>query len=123
MTPKRIQFNGSELVDQETGKELAQTYAYSDGSHNDVGSRLVACWNACEGIGTDALEKGRMSPDAFQAEESRADRAEAQRDELLAVLKFYLCAWNGGEVQWFKDCYGVEDRVRAAIAKVEGGAA
>lgn len=52
--------------------------------------RIVACVNACHGIPTDVLELGRVSPDAFQMQESRADKAEAQRDELLAALEYAI---------------------------------
>lgn len=49
--------------------------------------RVVACINACAGISTDVLELGRVSPDAFELEESRADKAEQQRDQLRAALE------------------------------------
>lgn len=48
--------------------------------------RVVACWNACEGISTEALEKENMLP-AFDREQDRADRAERQRDDLLESLE------------------------------------
>ncbi|MBD9406275.1 hypothetical protein IB236_13080 [Acidovorax sp. ACV02] len=38
--------------------------------------RLAACWNACEGISTEALETGPGMLAAFQSEQDRADRAE-----------------------------------------------
>lgn len=38
--------------------------------------RLVACWNACEGISTDALENGPTMMAAYQREQDRADKAE-----------------------------------------------
>lgn len=84
------------------------------GEHVANARRLVACWNACDGIPTDALEKGRLSRDAFEAEESRADKAEAERDALLDVLK--RCR----EMVNHPDAVAVVD---AAIAKAEGGAA
>lgn len=38
--------------------------------------RLAACWNACEGISTEALETGPGMLAAFQREQDRADIAE-----------------------------------------------
>lgn len=38
--------------------------------------RLAACWNACDGISTDALETGPTMLAAFQREQDRADTAE-----------------------------------------------
>ncbi|MGE8045191.1 hypothetical protein ACQKO6_13380 [Pseudomonas monteilii] len=49
--------------------------------------RIVACVNACAGISTDALEQGQVAPDAFRLEESRADIAEQDRDDLLGDLR------------------------------------
>lgn len=49
--------------------------------------RIVAAVNACVGISTEVLEKGRVSSDAFQLEESRADIAE-QKLEALTANKF-----------------------------------
>jgi hypothetical protein len=43
----------------------------------------------------------------------------AQRDELLAALEFYMKSWDGGEVEWFKNAYAVEEKCRAAIAKAK----
>lgn len=54
-------------------------------AHADA-RRLVACWNACEGISTEALEKENMLP-AFDREQDRADKAERQRDDLLEALE------------------------------------
>ena len=76
--------------------------------------RLVACWNACEGISTDVLEMGRMSPDAFQVEESRADRAESQRDELLEALVDLVAFYPPDSED------AVVTAARAAIAKATG---
>lgn len=49
--------------------------------------RLVACWNACEGLSTESLERlgtldrARVELDAIRVQ------AIAQRDELLAMLE------------------------------------
>lgn len=77
--------------------------------------RLAACWNACDGIPTEALEKGRMSPDAFEANESRADKAEALVDKLLDALKLAAKINPFGSVENAK----ARDAAIAAIANVE----
>lgn len=48
--------------------------------------RLAACWNACEGISTWALETGPRMLQAYQREQDRADKAEREGDELRATL-------------------------------------
>lgn len=69
--------------------------------------RLVACWNACDGISTETLEASDN-----MAEFAR--RMLIQRDELLAICQSVV--ENG---------IGASDlaAMRAAIAKVKGGAA
>jgi hypothetical protein len=58
--------------------------------------RLKACWNACEGIPTEALEQ------SANVEQSRADkffaagRAIQERDELLAALRAWKSAADYG---------------------------
>lgn len=111
--------------------------------------RLVACWNACEGLDTETLETAAIGPNAkewFEAwgqyhqllnkldqitsdtdglivtlQESLAKTA-AQRDELVAALDD-LPGWFDDHV-----CAGAETktklaRVRAAMASAKGGAA
>jgi len=90
--------------------------------------RLVACWNACEGISTESLERGPLSK-AFELEQDRADSAGRQRDELLAALNQVR-----GEVQYMasgmthstwrtKQAQDAMANIDAAIAKVKGGTA
>ena len=96
--------------------------------------RLVACWNACEGIPTEALE----AYPAITGNGIKAIRAvEAQRDELLEALRMVMaCAGDisaapDGLLEMALDDGDEETRrqanaflvARAAIAKVEGGAA
>lgn len=97
--------------------------------------RLVACWNACEGLTTEHLENidmlgetlaGRFS--AFRASERELMDT---RDELLAVLKgFHAWADNQADAQskgghatfdlWM--LREQRDLASAAIEKAEGGA-
>jgi hypothetical protein len=80
--------------------------------------RLVACWNACEGLSTEALERmGTLDRARVQLDAIRS-QAIAQRDELLAVvqeLEESASYWSEYDVP-----LGIVDRLRAAIAKVTG---
>ena len=70
--------------------------------------RIAACWNACEGLPTDALEKNPAS----------LSQLLTQRDELLIALEHAL-AWNDDaqpEPAWVSEA-------RAVIAKATGSAA
>ena len=77
----------------------------------DAARRVSACLAACAGISTKALEKGRLSPDAFQLEESRADRAEQQRDDLVSAFEEVLRLSDRKHDAW--------DRAHAVIAKAK----
>lgn len=52
--------------------------------------RVAACLKACDGIATQVLEQGRMSPDAFAQEDSRAERAEIRCEELVTCLNWVV---------------------------------
>lgn len=78
--------------------------------------RLVACWNACEGIDTEYLEGDESLP-------HYARRLMTQRDELLAALEkiagFTLSQFMGPH-DMALECVTV---ACDSIAKVKGGAA
>lgn len=93
------------------GRELTISF-YGEGAFL---SRLVACWNACEDISAEALERGPLS-EAFEREQDRADSAGRQLDELLAALD------RVREMpQWAHTAIGIRTKIDAAIAKVKGG--
>ena len=84
--------------------------------------RLVACWNACEGIEDpeNVIPQLRRANDLVQ----QLEPLRIQRDELLAALRIAKTAL----VQWHVpgNRYAALDVINAAIAKVtgqEGGAA
>jgi len=83
--------------------------------------RLVACWNACEGISTIRLERTVNNLHGRASASDRLDELRAQRDELLAALRavdvlFGHLAKDSTQKTWI-------DNARAAIANAEGGAA
>ena len=82
--------------------------------------RLVACWNACEGISTDALERlGTLDRARVDLDVIRA-QAIAQRDELLALLRIVRGKHACGALTLPPADL---DRIDAAIAKTTGGTA
>lgn len=123
----------------DTGEVVALATAYSPNPFNEPegpdenARRLVACWNACDGIDTYALElmtgdlsiknqitatgKARTKPT------HRAVEYRRQRDELLAALEQIerLGREADGNLVDVRAMLG--DIARAAIAKVKGGAA
>lgn len=73
--------------------------------------RIVACWNACDGLTTEAVE--------FTIVRQREMLAlKAQRDELLALVKRYRTETPIGHQP-----HMIAHEADAAIAKANGGAA
>ena len=80
--------------------------------------RLVACWNACEGVSTELLEKAPL--------DTVLKETVAQRDELLDALLKVAKTLDEHERGVSGDQFTYEYKewasaVRAAIAKAEGG--
>lgn len=73
--------------------------------------RLVACWNACEGLPTAWIEGG--AADILE----HAKSLKSQRDELLATLKELLSGIFDGPDE--SDAARLIAKARAAIAKAE----
>lgn len=76
------------LIKNENGEMVAATtmIASDEGSpsaHEENARRLVACWNACEGLATEALE---LMPNTMNQVFSIANPKQ-ERDELLEALK------------------------------------
>lgn len=71
--------------------------------------RLVACWNACEGIDTELLDP-KMLGDQIAAKMSLID----QRDQLLEAIK---------ELLEFPNIHEANEKAKAAIEKATAGAA
>lgn len=70
------------------GRRICCTESMGDKAENEANARrIVATWNACAGISTEALETGPTMMEAYQREEDRADKAERERDELRTALE------------------------------------
>ena len=123
-----------ELV-SETGWPIC---AFVDEPSKTNAERLVACWNACDGIDTADLKSGSVSI-IQKLHDDAAKRVLAQRDELLAALKSLEYANDrraelvtsadyikqmktNGMSEALEDLDIARREARAVIAKVEGGA-
>lgn len=120
-------------VPRDSGQKIVALFGFcrADDEEESIANlrRFVACWNACEGIETHALEL--MTGDLAIKEQitatgkakprltHRAVEYRWQRDELLEALKVLHAR--------YVQCIGNEGpealAARAAIAKAEGGAA
>ena len=85
--------------------------------YDDDARRLVACWNAFEGLTTEQVESMINVPAFF----FKQIELMAQRDELLEALKDLMSGIFDGPDE--SDAARLIANARAAIAKVEGGAA
>lgn len=76
------------ILDANAGNVVSVCRAPTDAEAIAIAKRMVACWMACDGIGTDLLEG--FSPRFLATYPSKvlAERQalEAQRDELLTAL-------------------------------------
>jgi hypothetical protein len=69
--------DGTEYIDG----LVSLPYSCGDGSFEDNARRIVACWNACDGIATEDLESGSDTATAYW------QRIVKERDGLSATLK------------------------------------
>lgn len=101
------------------GKEVARVHMDSeahedDEQHCENARRLVACWNACDGLPTESLEKlGTLDRANVEMNVFRAHLL-AQRDALLAEL-------HRMENHPASRIGELPEMARAAIARVKGG--
>lgn len=89
--------------------------------------RLVACWNACEGISTEELESERSSSTGWARTASKLLKATTERDALRAVnaeLVDALNSYDGSRAidQWdesYPASKAWESKRFAALAKAK----
>lgn len=84
--------------------------------------RLVACWNACDGVPVEVLEAQQSGGLPWNV----ADQIEqlVQRDELLDSIKTYLEVYenHGKKPGWIGRVYDAKARLLKAIANATGRA-
>ena len=61
--------------------------SFTDEPTNADARRLAACWNACDGLSTEALETEGSAVMGWTRTASKLMRATTQRDELLKALQ------------------------------------
>ena len=80
-TPEKLAQHGHSIHVADYGPAIADAY------DTEIARRFVACWNACQGLSTESLERlgtldrARVELDVFRAQ------AIAQRNELLDELR------------------------------------
>lgn len=113
-TQGRLIARGGYSIYADDGKTpVADTCLTNSVPGNDEANarRLVACWNACEGLPTAWIEGG--AADILE----HAKSLKSQRDELLATLKELLSGIFDGPDE--SDAARLIAKARAAIAKAE----
>ena len=79
--------------------------------------RLAACWNACEGVPTESLEKEWWG---HLGDKTKPSKLMAQRDALLAACKALVEAIEGHERRTgVMQMHPAVERARAAVAQAE----
>lgn len=91
-TQGRLHVAGQDKVQIRSDKhQIAKAWSFAGKTGQENARRLVACWNACEGISTDFLENIAMTGDTlasrFKARDDTERELAAQRDELLEALR------------------------------------
>lgn len=100
------------------GSLIAECFINGDPETKEANARrLAACWNACDGLTNEFLEISKTGDYVIRLIRE-ADGYLLQRDELLVALigaEKWLSGWASAEPYL--------TTIRAAIAKVSGGAA
>lgn len=118
---------GREIVDRNT-MAAPEVVRVADAMDEMTARRIAACWNACEGIPTDTLERyygDQGGIDAALDEASLRDHTKAiqQRDQMLKALQAAVecsmvpksSAREGGAMAYARQAQ-VADMIRDAIA-------
>ena len=115
--PRKSYATGEMMYRLKGGPETVGDYE-DWGYTQDGARRIAACWNACDGLSTEALERlGTLDRARVELDVIR-NEAIAQRDELLAALQ------DANEALADRPLMDPTIiKIRAAIAKAAGGAA
>jgi len=115
-TPGPLQVHGSHLYTADPERAMLAQVFNPGSSASDYplvanARRLVACWNACDGVTTELLES---NPAPFS-------RLREERDELLAAARLALAALPRGRFPIPADiaAQAAFDALSAACAKTE----
>ena len=86
--------------------------------YDDDARRLVACWNAAEGLSTKSLESAGNAFNGWKLVSYAMNDAKAQRDALLEALDLARTMLRTGGPEY--DTRDALDVIDAAIAKATG---
>lgn len=118
-TPGKLVFKkvereqGNYDINSDEGFFVAETIGGFGAGEEANARRLVACWNACDGLYTESLERGKPLADQLVD-------ALNQRDALLDALQhIQRCIPLGGFAQIHHGS-STWDQIDAAIAKATG---
>ena len=129
-TTGKLTFRGFSIYAADGKTPVADTCLNASVAQHDVANarRLVACWNACEGVPLDEVENlaniGGLN--ALTVEAGRAyadaDALKAQRDELLAATQYLLDVLDelDGECDAIAEFQAPIRAARAVLAKHKG---
>ncbi|MDD2728298.1 hypothetical protein [Malikia sp.] len=115
-----------QITAADTGKEIARATHFGHSVDTIIANarRLAACWNACDGISTDDLDRYygcQAGIDAALEEASLQYQLSVvvQRNELLEALELDHLLLSGANMNRSV----VNKKVLSAIAKAKGGSA
>ncbi len=113
-TQGRLHVAGQDKVQIRSDEhQIAKAWSFAGKTGQENARRLAACWNACEGLHTESLERNKPLGDQLVD-------AINQRDELLEALKQMVSIVvihsnaTGNNFAWAE-----LDEARAAIAKCQ----
>lgn len=100
---------------------------FDDEPSPEDASRLVACWNACEGLKTDLLENiatiGDTLASRFKLRDQTERKLTATHEELLKAIRSIAAITTRADQGPEAMCAEIQGICRVALAKVTGGAA
>jgi len=104
-------------IQSENGRGVAHAGCpYMD---DEDSRRMVACWNAFDGMPQDDIEELAKMPNAVVNLAFYADNLEQERDELLKVLREERAAWD--ELKSFSEMRKMHDACDAILARYPEG--
>ena len=120
-TPGRLSREGMDVRD-EYGHPFADVWMDLTAGERGIANarRLVACWNACDGIATEVLENIVTTGDTLLSRFEQRNETEREMLELLEAAAAVVARWDTPNWKDAAPTGEVIARLRAAIAKARG---
>lgn len=94
-TKGKLTTQGVHIFDEDNRQVCTVIGDFSDYEKSkNTSRRLVACWNACDGIDTTSLEGKGCLAHLINDISQQVDNARQERDELVSALREMRTAWN-----------------------------